>query len=145
MPGPTRFRKISAIQEALKSGKLDIKSIDRSALAVLKFLKRMGKFEHPEIPPEKAIDNPAHRKLIRQAGADGVVVLKNDKNILPLKANELKSVAILGLAKECMAYGGGSAAIPAHYKITPYEALEKRLDGVDIRYSQGQFHNQVSV
>src|SRR5271155_2245781 len=32
-----------------------------------------------------------HQKLIREAGAQGVVLLKNEKSILPLKAKELKS------------------------------------------------------
>jgi beta-glucosidase len=139
MPGPANLRKTADVKKAVDSGLLDVKAIDSGALAILKFLKQTGKFETPETPPEQAINRPEHRRLIREAGAQGIVLLKNEENILPLKAKELKSVAALGLAKECLAHGGGSAAVNCHYKITPYEALEGVLGkNFDLRYSQGE-------
>jgi beta-glucosidase len=138
MPGPTRFRKLEDVKKALDDGKLDSKTIDDRALSILKFVKESGKFEHPETPEEEAIINPEHQKLIREAGAQGMVLLKNENNILPLKAKGLKSVAALGLAKEALVHGGGSASVHCHYKITPYEALQRVLgDEVEIRYAEG--------
>jgi beta-glucosidase len=138
MPGPTIHRKTEDVKRAVESGKIDVKTIDARALAILNFVKQTGKFEHPETPPEQAIIKPEHQKLIREAGAQGAVLLKNEKSILPLKAKELKSVAALGLAKECLAHGGGSATVNCHYKVTPYEALERVLGkDVKLEYAQG--------
>lgn len=117
-----------------------MESIDRRALSVLNFVKRTGRFEHPEDAPEQAIDNPAHRALIREAAGNGVVLLKNSNNALPLKRDILKSVAVLGQAKECLAHGGGSAGLNAHYNVTPYDALQNALgDAVELRYAKGSY------
>jgi beta-glucosidase len=138
MPGPAVRRTSNAVTAAAKSGKLREDDIDKCVAALLKLLKRAGKFEHPGIPPERAIDLPEHRALIRRAGGKGIVLLKNDNDILPLNKETLKSVAALGLAKECLAHGGGSAAVNSHYTTTPLDSLKKQLgESVDIRYSKG--------
>jgi beta-glucosidase len=139
MPGPARHRQLEAIQKACSDGLLTEAEIDRRVVSVLKFVKDVGKFENPgKEGPEQAIDNPVHRSLIREAGADGIVLLKNDNAILPLKKNQLKAIAVLGQAKACLAHGGGSAGLNAHYKVTPYEALKRVLgDDVKIQYAKG--------
>lgn len=115
-----------------------MEAIDRSVKEILTLLQKAGKFEHPDQAPEEAVDVPAHHELIRTGGAEGIVLLKNENNILPLKKSSLKKVAALGLAKECLAHGGGSASVACHYKITPYEALQKMLgDETEIVCSQG--------
>lgn len=141
MPGPANLRKIVNVKKAVDNGLLDVKAIDSGALAILKFLKQTGKFESPETLPEQAINRPEHQRLIREAGSQGIVLLKNEGSILPLKAKELKSIVALGLAKQCLAHGGGSAAVNCHYKITPYDALEGVLGkDFDLRYSQGEIN-----
>ncbi|KAK9489075.1 glycosyl hydrolase family 3 N terminal domain-containing protein [Lipomyces doorenjongii] len=107
----------------------------RRRLPILCRLSRL--FPEPIIPPESSIDRPEHRQLIRQAGADGMVLLKNS-GILPLKENELKSIALLGFAKEYLGHGGGSAAVNSQRKITPFKAFPEALKGdVELRYAEG--------
>jgi beta-glucosidase len=138
MPGPPAKRKIDAVKAALKGGEIDELAIDRSAKRVLELLELTGKFERPEIDPEQAVDLPEHRALIRQIGAEAIVLLKNSENILPLSPKRVKSIAALGFAKECLAYGGGSAVVNCHYRVTPLQALEARLgEDYDLRYSLG--------
>lgn len=138
MPGPASQRKIPDIKAAIESGKLTEQVIDERVLAVLRLVKQAGKFENPEELEEQAIDRPEDRALIRKAGAEGAVLLKNENGTLPLRAKKVKSIALLGLAKECLAHGGGSASVNCHYKITPYEAFRSRLgNGVDLTYSEG--------
>ena len=51
-----------------------------------------------------------------------MVLLKNEANALPLEANKIKSIAVIGEnAVRLQAYGGGSAGIKAFYEITPLE------------------------
>lgn len=138
MPGPAVKRKIDVVKAAIKSGQLKTQAVDKSVRELLTLLERTGKFENPETPEERAIDLPQHRALIRKAGAKGIVLLKNNGNILPLAKDKLKSIAALGLAKECLAHGGGSAAVNCHYRVTPWEALKSLLgENFDLRYAQG--------
>lgn len=140
MPGPTQWRKVEAVAAAVRAGKLSEQTIDERALRVLHLLERQKCFEDPSIADEKAVDKPEHRALIREAGGKGIVLLKNDAGILPLTKEKLqgKKVAVLGYAKDCLAHGGGSASVNAHYKITPLEALQNALgDSVELTYAKG--------
>lgn len=138
MPGPTAQRKLDAVKSAIEKGELKTEAIDSAARNVLKLLERAGKFENPEIPAEQSIVSPEHSELIREAGNQGIVLLKNDKNLLPLSKDKLKSVAAVGLAKECLAHGGGSAMVACHYRRTPYDALQDILPhSTELKYAKG--------
>jgi beta-glucosidase len=138
MPGPTAQRKLDAVKASIEGGELKTEAINSAARNVLNLLKRAGKFEKPEIPAEQSIVSPEHAKLIREAGHHGTVLLKNDKQILPLTKDKLKSVAAVGLAKDCLAHGGGSAMVNCHYRRTPYDTLKEILpESTDLRYAKG--------
>ncbi|KAJ5749170.1 uncharacterized protein N7511_010866 [Penicillium nucicola] len=140
MPGPTRWRNVEAVLEEVKAGRVSEKTINERARNVLEFEAKLRCFEDPTIPEEKAINKPEHQKLIRSVGSQGLVLLKNDSNILPLNKEQLgnKKVALLGFAKEGLIHGGGSASVNAHYRVTPEEGLRAALgDAVDFEYAQG--------
>ncbi|KAI1341010.1 family 3 glycoside hydrolase [Xylariaceae sp. FL0016] len=140
MPGPTLRRKVDTVVAAVKAGKVLEATIDNRARTVLWFLEKLKAFDDPTIPPEKAIDNPAHRKLIRETGSHGIVLLKNDKKLLPLSKEKVKGkkVAVIGLAKTPLAHGGGSASVNAHYKIAPWDALNAAIgDSAELVYAKG--------
>jgi len=138
MPGPTIRRKIEDVKAAINAGKLSVDVIDQRVSAVLTLLQRTGRFENPEVEEEQAIDRPEHRAAIREAGGKGITLLKNEDNILPLKSGHLGKVAVLGLSKTALAHGGGSASVNAHYKITPWEALQSAIgDRAELLYAEG--------
>ena len=141
MPGPTRFRG-EKLLEAVENGSADAKAVNRSAERLLKLLGRVGAFETPDIPEERAEDRPEHRALIRRAGAEGAVLLKNDpvqeNRVLPLDKYALQKVAIIGPnAKTAQIMGGGSAQVNAHYRVSPYGGLRAQLGGVELGYELG--------
>jgi beta-glucosidase len=141
MPGPARHRSIESVHDALKAGRISATDIDDRVRYILKLLEQVGKFSDRRITPkEQAIDLPEHRALIRQAGGEGLVLLKNDNNILPLDITKHKKIALLGpLAKYAGAHGGGSASLNCHYKVTPYDAFVDRLGSqVELTYSKGK-------
>ncbi|CAK7225772.1 hypothetical protein SEUCBS140593_006016 [Sporothrix eucalyptigena] len=139
MPGPPARRTLQTVQKLVDSGGVDVKEIDARVLTLLKLLRRTGKFtDRKESVPERAIRRPEHDRLIREAGSEGIVLLKNAGEILPLRKELVKKIAILGpLAKHASAHGGGSASLNSHYTINPFDALTERLDGAELTYSQG--------
>ncbi|KAJ8117588.1 hypothetical protein OPT61_g1245 [Boeremia exigua] len=140
MPGPPRVRKTASVIAALDSGELAMKDLDERVRTLLGFLKQVGAFSRTLTPSPKAIDRPEHRALIREAGARGIVLLKNEGSLLPLTPAKVegKTIALIGLAKDALAHGGGSAAVNAHYKITPWQGLQASLgDRVKLVYAKG--------
>jgi beta-glucosidase len=140
MPGPTRFRTLEAVTEAVKKGEVTKETINERARNVLNLIEKVGGFVNPEIPPEQSIVNPAHSKLIRDVAGQGITLLKNDDNILPLKKEHVqgKTIGLFGLAKEALIHGGGSASLNAHYRITPEEGLKTAYgDSVVFKYAKG--------
>lgn len=138
MPGPASHRAFEKVSAAVESGVVSQEILDTRVTKNLELLVKADKFRQSEIPGEQSIDNPEHSKLIRQAGAEGIVLLKNQNNILPLQTSDVKTIAVLGLAKEFLGHGGGSASVNAHRKITGLQGLEHALgDSIDIQYARG--------
>ncbi|KAI8675710.1 Beta-glucosidase [Fusarium keratoplasticum] len=144
MPGPPQVRKLDAVMEALKQGELTKSHIDDRSRTVLQFLARVGAFNDTEVTASNvipvAVDRPEHRALIRDAGARGIVLLKNSNHVLPINKENTKGkkIALIGYAKVGLAHGGGSAAVNAHYKITPWDALHTALgEHVEFAFAMG--------
>lgn len=124
----------------MEGGLVDVSDIDKRLISILKLLEKTGKFtDRRPTPKEQAINLPEHQALIREAGSEGLVLLKNQNNILPLDLRSTKKIALLGpLAKYAAAHGGGSASLNCHYKITPFDAFTKRLGSkVELTHSKG--------
>ena len=138
MPGPTKWRGEKLVQ-AVKDGEVPEAAIDDAARRILFTIARAGLFEHPHPETEQAVDRPEDRALIRQAGAEGAVLLKNEGNILPLKAGSLTKIAIIGPnARAASMMGGGSAQVNAHYAVTPWDGITAKVgDRVELTYARG--------
>lgn len=143
MPGPSRWRKVEDVVKAIEDGEVSEETIDERTIRVLQFLEQHRCFENPTIPDEQAIDKPEHQSLIREAGSKGIVLLKNEGGILPLTKEKVsgKKIAVFGLAKECLSNGGGSAAVSAHHKITPWDALNDawKNEDVELVFAEGVY------
>lgn len=127
MPGPPRIRKLPAVLDAIREGKVSEDVIDARARSVLEWAHKLKALEKAN-EPNTVGDKPEHRKLIREGGAKGIVLLKND-NMLPLTKEKVKGkkIALIGFAKDAMAHGGGSASVNAYYKVTPWDGLNAAL------------------
>jgi beta-glucosidase len=139
MPGPPNHRTIEAVKRALESGVITEAHIKYCVKDVLRLLCKTAKLDDRRVtPPEQAINLPEHQALIREAGAEGIILMKNRDHILPMDTKKTK-IALLGpLAKYAAAHGGGSASLSCHYKVSPWDAFEKRYgDQVELTYSEG--------
>ncbi len=84
--------------ESVEEGRVPMALVDRALRRVLELKFRLGLFENPYVDVDHAVQvvhSQAHQDLALRAGREGIVLLKNDKNLLPLKKN-LKSVAVIG-------------------------------------------------
>jgi beta-glucosidase len=84
--------------ESVEEGRVPMALVDRAARRVLEMKFRLGLFEHPYVDVDHAaqvVHTPANQELALRAGREGIVLLKNDTHLLPLK-KDLKSVAVIG-------------------------------------------------
>ncbi|NEI68757.1 beta-glucosidase [Rhizobium lusitanum] len=143
MPGPTRDRGEKLVA-AVRSGDVKPEIVREAARRILALIERVGAFEKAPDLSEHALDLPDDRALIRQLGAEGAVLLKND-GILPLAKAGLGHVAVIGPnAAEARVMGGGSAQIAAHYRISPLEGIRQALSNANsIHHAVGCRNNRL--
>ena len=82
----------------VKEGKVPIELIDRAVRRILKQKFRLGLFEQSSVDPQIAastVHHADHQQLSLQAAREGIVLLKNENHLLPLK-KDLKSIAVIG-------------------------------------------------
>ena len=114
---------------SVREGKVPMSLIDRAVGRILKQKFRLGLFEKPLVDVEHAVqtvNQPAHQELAHEAAREAIVLLKNDKGLLPLKKT-LRSVAVIGPnADEPWCQLGDYAPRPAlHHVVTVLEGIKK--------------------
>ncbi|KAL9109077.1 MAG: hypothetical protein Q9227_006168 [Pyrenula ochraceoflavens] len=136
MPGPAKWRTPERVVKEIMKGTVSQADIQQSASNVLYLIERTKGLNNtaPE-SAERTDDVPERREIIRQAGREGLTLLKNERNILPIKSG--KKVAMIGPnAKRAIASGGGSASLRSYYRVTPFDGLQAQLDS-PLLYAQG--------
>jgi beta-glucosidase len=87
------------LPDLVAKGEVPVARLDEAVRRVLEAKVRMGVFEKPlvdEAEAAKVLADPAHRDVARRAAERSFVLLRNDKQLLPLKGSSLKSVAVIG-------------------------------------------------
>ncbi len=136
MPGPSRDRGQKLIA-AVEAGEVAAETVRLRALNMLRLMDRTTAIDDDRAFVELADDRPAHRALIRRAGAEGTVLLKND-GLLPLDPRSLGKIAVIGPnAKVAQIMGGGSAQLNPHYRVSPWEGLVSGLGESRLSFAAG--------
>lgn len=116
MPGKGQAS-VDEIVAAVKDGRLQESTLNRSALRILKVVEKWGK----DVTKKEAYDKEEQHEFARKMADDSIVLLKNDDQQLPL--NDHDSLAIIGeLAAKPRFEGGGSSHVNAHHVVTPLDA-----------------------
>ncbi|THH09589.1 hypothetical protein EW146_g8641 [Bondarzewia mesenterica] len=142
MPGPPRWRTPNLIYHSLSSQKLRIPTLDARVFTLLTFVQKLAR-QNPSVVfgdgIERSQDSPARRAFARRVAAAGIVLLKNDRAVLPLAPEHAKRIAIIGPnVRARIISGGGSAALKSTYVITPWEGIVAAApEGVEMRYTVG--------
>ncbi|EAR50488.1 putative beta-glucosidase [Oceanicola granulosus HTCC2516] len=124
MPGPTRDRGDKLVA-AVEAGEVAPETIATRAANMLRLMQRTGAIDDQGSRDERAVERDSTRALVRRAGAEATVLLKNN-GILPLSGTP--HIAVVGPnAPLARAMGGGSAQLNAHRLVSPAEGLRAAL------------------
>ena len=81
----------------------------------------------------------AHYEAARKIAEEGIVLLQNKNNVLPLDLNQTKKILVVGEnAIKMMTVGGGSSSLKVQHEILPFDAVKKRAEGkAEVEYVRG--------
>lgn len=89
--------------------------------------------------PAGAMCSPEHYDAARRIAGEGIVLLKNDNDVLPVDVGTVKKIAVIGEnAVKMMTVGGGSSSLKAQHECSPLEGIRAAVgDKVEIVYERG--------
>ena len=119
------------LKKAVENGEIAEELIDEKVKNILRLMYRLHMLgEDAKIRKPGSYNTPEHRQKILDAARESIILLKNDKNQLPLCQEKTRKVLVVGdNANRIQSYGGGSAEIKALYEITPLLGIKMLLGG----------------
>jgi beta-glucosidase len=127
--------------DEVKAGHITEAEINRAAERLFVARFRLGMFDPPERVPFAKIplsenDSAAHRQLALTAEREGIVLLKNEGGILPLKS-AVRKIAVIGpSADDPVGLLGNYNGISSK-QVTPLEGLAKQFSTATLQYALG--------
>ena len=147
MPGNPR--QTEAIIAAVKEGQLDEEVLDRNVARMLHIIFKSPRYQQYRYTNQP--DLKAHAAVARQAGAEGMVLLKNSQGALPLAEGISKVAAFGKTSYEIVTGGTGSGDVNEAYSISLIKGLEnagysvnKSLQGVYEDYIKKEREKQAA-
>ena len=109
----------------IKEGKVGTKELDEKVSNVLRLIFRTSMDPHK---PFGSLGSPEHGQAGREIAEEGIVLLQNNGNVLPIDLNKAKKIAVIGEnAIKMMTVGGGSSSLKVKYEISPLDGLKSRV------------------
>jgi beta-glucosidase len=131
----------ATLPDQVRAGKIPEAELDEAVKRVLEAKFRLGLFENPYVDPDYAqkITNSAeHQQLALKVAQKSIVLLKNEKNLLPLDPEKLKSIAVIGPNAADVHLGGYSRDAGPGNQISILDGIRKRVgDKTRVVYAEG--------
>ncbi len=123
---------------AVTSGVVPMQEIDAKVRRILRMMDECNMLE-PEKRLPGSFNTPEHHQAAREIAREGIVLLQNKNESLPLVPEKTKHIVVVGANAVARHHaGGGSSMVPASYEITPLDGLKERFgDTVKIDYFKG--------
>jgi beta-glucosidase len=120
----------------LKSGGVKIEEVDRKVRNILRLAFRTTMDRNR---PWGSFGTPEHVAAGRRIAEGGIVLLKNNNNILPVDLNRTKKILVVGEnAIKPMTVGGGSSSLKAKYEVAPLDGIVGRVGALaEVSYARG--------
>ena len=127
-----RYLNPDSLLPAIRAGKVSMATIDDKVRRLLRTIIWAGLLDGSD-KDQGSLDTKEHRQLAVDVAREGIVLLKNDGNLLPLQRTQTKTLAVIGPnAAKARTGGGGSSKVDPLYAVSVLDALKKKL-GSDVR------------
>ncbi|MGB6134874.1 MAG: glycoside hydrolase family 3 C-terminal domain-containing protein [Acidobacteriaceae bacterium] len=134
-------RAYDSLVDAVHEGLVSESDIDTALHRLFRARFELGMFDPPSSfaygrIPFSVVNSPAHRRLSLQAARESMVLLKNDRHILPLKP-DIARIAVVGPTAELVQSLQGNYNGPPPFPVYPVAGIEKRFASARVTYAQG--------
>lgn len=120
---PGEPRQVQEIVDKVNSGELSMEALDKCVRRVLQYVTRTPHFRGYKYSNKP--DLKAHAAVTRQSAVEGMVLLKNESETLPLQAEKLNEVAVFGVTSyDFIAGGTGSGDVNKAYTVDLMQGLQ---------------------
>lgn len=125
----------------VQEGRVPVSLVDRAVRRVLALKFRLGLFKNAYVDPQRAVQivhSKPHQELALRAAREGIVLLKNDDNLLPLKKN-LRSIAVIGPNADSSSnlFGDYAPSVVLQHVPTIVDAIKAKLPSAHVVYARG--------
>jgi beta-glucosidase len=135
MPGPSIWRG-KQLMTSVDVRKVSMRTIDTALARLLTVIKKTRAYE--KIPYEGDGNTPESRDLIRKVATDSIVVLKNEKSLLPLDSTAKVKYGLIGEHfDDPSTGGGGSSETTPFYISNPLDAITELVGAENVQYEPG--------
>lgn len=121
------------LKKLVKKGTVDVKDIDRMCLSILKTITQMGYLDAPIKDTTYLANFEQHEQVALNTAREGIVLLRNENNILPVMEGSEKNILITGMFVTRNIYGGGSGEVDGYNIVTILDALTKVYPNITYR------------
>src|SRR5712691_2454093 len=127
------------LEPAIQQGKVSVATIDDKVRRILRTAVRFGWLDRDQTDYSIPRFNMQGRQVALQSARVGMVLLKNDGNLLPLDKTKIKSIAVIGPdAYPAVPDGGGSARVQPFAAVSFLEGITNSLgSNMRVLYSRG--------
>lgn len=132
-----KFMNKANLLPAIQAGKVKESTIDEKVKRILRIMFRFGFFENKQLDTSIPYNNPDAAKVALQLAREGIILLKNEKNLLPLSSSKVKSVAVIGPNAGSYISGGGSSYTFPFHSVSVLEGLKNAGHNLQISYAPG--------
>ena len=127
-------------RQLIAEGKLTTRELDDKVRRVLRLMLRTNMNRQR---PYGALCSDEHYQVAREVAREGIVLLKNNRQVLPLRAGS-RLLVVGENAIKMMTVGGGSSSLKAQHEVSPLEGLRQRWHG-PLDYARGYVGDTTGV
>ena len=123
--------------KGIKEGKYTTKELDDKVRRVLRLFYRTTMSTNR---PHGFLCSESHYEVARRIAEEGIVLLQNNNDVLPINTHNTKKVLVVGEnAIKMMTVGGGSSSLKVQHEISPLEGLTNQLKkfNIQVDYARG--------
>jgi beta-glucosidase len=131
--GESRFGKV--LIDAVRAGSFPEAAVDSAVTRILRTMMEYGIFDDP--PQRTKVDLAEGARVAQTVAEDAIVLLRNERNVLPLDAARIRSIAVIGTSLDNTLTAGGPTNPAPQGKDTILRAISDRTPGIVLHHQRG--------